>query len=203
MDWKELGEAVAKIGLPLLGSVLPIPGGTAIGTALASRIGAKSGEPADILTALTGSAEAMQKAKEFEGTHEETMLKLTLDHEDKQRSQDSTDIATVNATMQAELVNSANESWYQKAWRPANGFAVAAASFLAVVFVCALFYQALTSSMGGNSIAQVVNIIPSLATSIAMILGVPGTAVGIAAWHRGVQKRIAADQVNSSGAGVR
>lgn len=81
MDWKELGESIAKIGLPLLGAALPVPGGEAIGTALASHIGASSGKPEDILATLTQSADAVQKAKEFELTHQETMLKITSDYQ--------------------------------------------------------------------------------------------------------------------------
>lgn len=76
MDLKEFGVALAKIGLPLLGAVLPVPGGAAIGAALASHIGAPSDKPEDILSTLTASADALQKAKEFELTHQETMVKL-------------------------------------------------------------------------------------------------------------------------------
>lgn len=81
MDFVELAKQVAKIGLPLLGAVLPIPGGAAIGTALASAIGSPSAAPADILATLTSSAEAVQKAKEFEATHQERMLDLQQQHE--------------------------------------------------------------------------------------------------------------------------
>jgi L-cysteine desulfidase len=80
MDLKSFGESLAKIGLPLLGAVLPIPGGAALGTALASMIGAGSGKPEDILAALTANADALEKAKEFEATHAETMLQLQLAH---------------------------------------------------------------------------------------------------------------------------
>lgn len=79
MDLAALGIAVAKIGLPLLGAVLPIPGGAAIGMALASHIGSPSSDPADILATLTQTAESLQKAHEFELTHQATMLKLKLD----------------------------------------------------------------------------------------------------------------------------
>ena len=81
MDLKEFGLSLAKIGLPLLGAVLPIPGGAAIGTALASAIGSPSGKPEDILAALTGNAEGMLKAKQFEETHQETILRITVEHE--------------------------------------------------------------------------------------------------------------------------
>lgn len=79
MDLKTLGAEIAKIGLPLLGAALPIPGGMALGAALASTIGSPSAQPEDILATLTGNAQALAQAKQFELTHQETMLKLTLD----------------------------------------------------------------------------------------------------------------------------
>lgn len=81
MNWKELGESLAKIGLPLLGAALPIPGGAAIGAALASAIGADSGDPADVLAKLTASPEAVLQARQFELAHQETMLQLRLKFE--------------------------------------------------------------------------------------------------------------------------
>lgn len=80
MDLESLGSEIAKIGLPLLGAILPIPGGAVIGTALASAIGSSSSKPEDILTALTTSADAVEKAKEFQATHTETMLQLHLNY---------------------------------------------------------------------------------------------------------------------------
>lgn len=79
MDLKTLGTEVAKIGLPLLGAALPIPGGMAIGAALASAIGSPSTQPDDILATLTGNAQAIAQAKQFELTHQESMLKITMD----------------------------------------------------------------------------------------------------------------------------
>lgn len=94
MDLKSFGEAIAKLGLPLLGAALPIPGGEAIGAALASHIGAPSSSPEDILATLTQSADAIQKAKEFELTHQETMLKITTDYEIEQQKVDAGDRAS-------------------------------------------------------------------------------------------------------------
>lgn len=90
-------------------------------------------------------------------------------------------IATINATMVTELQNSDKEQWYQKAWRPVCGFAVAAGSFMGVMVCGLLFWRAII-----DKDPTALNAIPGLATSMAMILGVPGAAVGIAAWHRGV-----------------
>ncbi len=99
MDWKQLGSAVAKLGLPLLGAALPIPGGAAIGTALAQAIGSTSADPQDILTALTANADTQLKAKQFEDTHKETMLKLQLDYQAQIYQQEVADRASAR-TMQ-------------------------------------------------------------------------------------------------------
>lgn len=98
---------------------------------------------------------------------------------------DTAQVQEVNTTMQAEVANSANESWYQKGWRPFNGFVVGLGSFVAVCFVCYLFYVAIIQ----KDLAAL-NMVPQLATAIAMILAVPGAAVGITAWHRGVLQRM-------------
>lgn len=192
-DWKQLGQEIAKLGLPLLGAALPIPGGAAIGTALAAAIGSKSADPQDILTALTANADAVQKAKEFEAQHQERLLQMQYDFELAQRKQDSADLANVNTTMQAEAVNSASEAWYQKAWRPANGFAVALGSFMSVGATCWLFYLGLV-----DHDMSALNVVPQLATSVATILAVPGAAVGIAAWHRGKMQVAQAEHSQTS-----
>ncbi|NML32975.1 hypothetical protein [Paraburkholderia antibiotica] len=79
MDQKTLGAELAKLGLPLLGAALPVAGGMALGAALASTIDAPSAQPDDILATLNGNAQALAQAKQFELTHQQAMLKLTMD----------------------------------------------------------------------------------------------------------------------------
>ena len=93
---------------------------------------------------------------------------------------DQANMAAVNSTMQAEATNSANENWWQKGWRPFNGYVVGLGSFIGVCFTCYLFYVAIVLKD-----ATAINIVPQLASALAMILAVPGAAVGITAWHRG------------------
>ena len=180
MDLKDIGKALASFGLPLIGAALPIPGGMAIGTALANYISSPSAKPEDILATLTSSADALQKAKEFEATNHATLVKVAVDYELEQRKADSSDMAAVNATMQAEAAASAAENWWQTGWRPFNGYVLGLASLVSVVFTCYLFYLAIvqkdTAALG---------LVPQLASAIAMILAVPGAAVGISAWTRG------------------
>lgn len=120
MDWKELGQAVAKIGLPLLGAVLPIPGGAAIGTALAAAIGSPSGAPQDILATLTSSAEAVEKAREFQATHEETMLRMQVE----------ADIAEAQEVTKRQQADMASDSWLAKNIRPLTLIAILAGYFI-------------------------------------------------------------------------
>jgi hypothetical protein len=180
MELKDIGRAIAAIGLPLLGAALPVPGGMVIGTALAQAINSPSAKPEDILTTLTSNVEALQKAREFEATNHASLVKIAVDYELAQRSADSADLAAVNATMQAEAVASVRENWWQTGWRPFNGYVLGVASLVAVVFTCYLFYLAIVQKD-----AAALNIVPQLASAIAMILAVPGAAVGISAWTRG------------------
>lgn len=155
MDWKALGESIAKIGLPLLGAVLPVPGGAAIGTALASAIGSPSTKPEDILATLTASADAVTKAKQFEETHQETMLKLTVDAEVAQ-------VEAVNKTLQTEAMGG---SWLQR-----NHHALE--SMLTVSFVIAVYFVLPLLKIP-------VPVIPEFAF---MMLG---AILGVTAWQRG------------------
>jgi hypothetical protein len=59
-----------------------------------------------------------------------------------------------------------------------------------VVATCLLFYQAIIAKD-----VTALNAMPQLATALALILGVPGAAVGIASWHRGKEKRTAAEML--------
>lgn len=97
MNWKDLGESLAKLGLPLLGAALPIPGGAAIGTALASAIGADSANPDDILAKITASSDAVLQARQFELTHQETMMQMQLKNEADMYASEVADRASARA----------------------------------------------------------------------------------------------------------
>lgn len=154
MDWKNLGTELAKIGLPLLGAALPVPGGAAIGTALAAAIGSNA-NPEDILSTLTANADAMAKAREFQITHEETMLKLTLDAE-------IATVQSVNTTMQTEAKS---EHWPTWSWRPFIGF----------IFGISTFGIYMVLPLAGLPV-------PSVPESV---WGAYLAILGVASWHRG------------------
>lgn len=98
MNWKDAGAALARIGLPLLGAALPVPGGAALGTALAAMIGPdKDGKAPqtidDLVARLTTDAEARQRAVEFQAQHHERMTAMVLEHQQKMATAEVTDRA--------------------------------------------------------------------------------------------------------------
>lgn len=101
MDFKSILEGFAKIGLPILGAALPVPGGAALGTMLSSMIGSDSAKPEDILVKLTQDATALEKAKEFEETHQETMVKLALDAEQSRYASEVADRSSARTMQQS------------------------------------------------------------------------------------------------------
>lgn len=155
MDWKGLGESLAKIGLPLLGAALPIPGGAAIGSALASAIGSSSDKPDDILAAITSNADALAKAKQFESQHQETMLKMTLDAQ-------TSALEAVNKTLQTEAMGG---SFWQK-----NHHAFEC-SFTVILVGMIYFLLPLIGKP-----------VPSVPETAWMMLG---AILGVTAWQRG------------------
>lgn len=139
MDWGQMGEEVAKLGLPLLGAVLPIPGGAAIGTALASALGAKTADPMDILNALTSSADAQLKAHQFEETHQETMLQMQLKF---QSDQYAAEVADRGSARQMQVSAKAITV-------PTLAFVIVGA-FIAMVVATLMGYAKVDSALAGT-----------------------------------------------------
>ena len=119
MDWKSLGESLAKIGLPILGAALPLPGGAALGVALANDIGATSSDPGDVMARLTQSADALDKARAFESAHQETLLRMTIEA----ARVDEADVASARGLAAQEIARGNAWTSAAAAWvRPVAGF---------------------------------------------------------------------------------
>lgn len=177
-------DLVSQI-LPWIATALTGPIGGMAAKFVCSKLGVPDKTVSEVQNLLAGmSPEKLQELKVHEDEFKLKMLELGYKQETDLLKIDADVIKTVNATMQVELANSATEAWYQKGWRPANGFAVALGSFAGVLAVCWLGYIAIKTQ---NPTA--LNMIPALSLAIAGILAVPGAAVGIAAWHRGMQQR--------------
>lgn len=178
-----LGEIAPWINAGINGG--PVGVGMLAASKLAGVLGLSTDQTPDSLKAaisnmkLTGDQQiALEKA---DNDFELQMRQAGYQNIQTLRKMDLDQIATINATMVVELQNSDKEAWYQKSWRPFCGFSVGAGSFMGVVVCGLLFWRAII-----DKDPTALTAIPGLATSMAMILGIPGAAVGIAAWHRGV-----------------
>lgn len=101
-DWSDIGKRLAKLGLPLLGAALPVPGGAAIGAALAAMIGpdAEGNTPQtaqDLVDRITVDPQARQRALEFQTQHRERMTAMALDHEHRMTQSADKDRADARA----------------------------------------------------------------------------------------------------------
>lgn len=141
MDWKEIAGEVAKIGLPLLGAALPLPGGAAIGTGLAAMLGATSDAPEHVLEALKDPA-AFQKAREFELTHQETLLRITTQAE------------LDGYKAEVEDRNAARARSVALAQAGQRNYTATSMYVLAVLVIIGLTWQVLDTSMGLNEFAK-------------------------------------------------
>lgn len=131
MQIKDILEPLAKLGLPLLGAALPVPGGAAIGAALAAHIGSPSSAPADILATLQGRADAVLKAKQFETENRTHLLEIALAHEERTYEEEVKD----RTSARQREVDTKDTTVAKLAWTLIGGFlAVSAAQIAAVMW---------------------------------------------------------------------
>lgn len=194
--WKSIKDGIAEYA-PLVAqgiSLVNPAAGTAVGL-VAKLFGGSADDPEGLAAAVAGATPEQKLALIAEGNrNREALLAEANRHDEAVGGQDVVAIQAVNETMRSEIVNSASESWYQKGWRPACGFSLAVGSLASVLYVCALFWHAMSDPA---TVGQVVAILPGFAMAVASILSVPGAAVGIAAWQRG---RMQVEQAKAGGA---
>lgn len=157
MQPKDFIAEFAKIGLPLIGAALPIPGGAAIGAAIAQEIGAPSSAPADILKTVQSSADAASKAIAFQLRHQETLLRITVDAERAQ-------VEAVNKTLQTDA---AGPGYWQRSHH---------------AFECSAF---VLMCIGDYFVLPLLHIpTPSIPEFAFMAMG---AVLGVTAWHNAQQ----------------
>jgi Holin of 3TMs, for gene-transfer release len=215
MDFTSVSNAIRAVQpeasgllkvLELIPGVGTVAGGVDMALSAFTSVTKALGLPADsqpdaVAAAIAADPQAALKMKQADLDYQLAVLKENHAATQAELAATNASLATVNATMVAELQGSKDEKWYQKAWRPACGFCVAVGALLSIAFVCGLFYRALTTeslTAANGSIIAVLNIMPLFAGAVATILAIPGAAVGITAWHKGMMQR---EQVTANGNG--
>ena len=138
----------------------------------------------DALSNITLSGEQRLALQKEDHDFQAAMKKLGIEELQTLVNADVDIIKAVNATMQAESANSDKENWWQKGWRPFNGYIVGLGSLIGVLYTCYLMDMAIRLK-----IPEALAAIPNVAIALTTILAVPGAAVGITAWHRGKMQR--------------
>ncbi|MDE1174506.1 MAG: 3TM-type holin [Parvibaculaceae bacterium] len=189
-SFSDLGKTIGTIAgdaVPLLTNVLTgnVPGAAAsVAGLIAKAFGTEDASPDALAQIISSDPQAAFKLAQLESNERITLAQLNAQTEQARIAAETTSIAAVNQTMQAEAVASANENWWQTGWRPFNGYVVGLASLLSVIAVFALAGIAIVLKD-----QTALNAIPVITTAVTTVLVIPGAAVGITAWHKGVLQR--------------
>ncbi len=159
--------------------------------------GERAGEVAekvvDVARTVTGhedpqaAAQAIERDPELQIRLQQAMAPVLI----AQYEAETRRLESVNETMRAE---SRSEHWPQYSWRPFWGFASGLAFFIVTVFVCALGWMAISGRM-----PEALVTLPMLIANFATLFAIPGAILGVSAWHRGKQQRIAAGESTTPG----
>jgi hypothetical protein len=169
--WERVGKLVGKAA-PALGMAIAGPGGAAIGGIVAAALGTAN-DAEEVAAALETNPDAYIKLKEIELANIERLEQMAFDAA-------SAAIGQVNETMRAETKS---DKWWVSGWRPFWGYVSAVGFFIQVGAVAYLIVT------GGDH-----NLISELG-SLSVFWSVPLAVLGIASWHRGQEKRVAAGEV--------
>lgn len=138
MDWMSIGLQIAKIGLPVLGSLVGGPIGGSVGVLVAKALGVEA-TPEAVGTAIstTDNDVLIQKLKSVEAESVamvEAQAKVAIAQS-----------ADVNTSLRAELtgVGDVPTIWvmFQRGWRPAFGWLLIVECF---IFLLLLFHETFT-----------------------------------------------------------
>jgi alkylated DNA nucleotide flippase Atl1 len=160
MNWKDLAEKVGAFA-PMLGGLLGGPAGAGIGSLIAATLGVGA-TPSEVSQALATSPDAAVKLRQIEADQRVQLEGLAVQAESNRLAAETAELASVNATMQAEAKS---EHWAQWSWRPFCGY-IFGIVFFGVYFVLPLAKLA----------------VPVVPTEAWIAIG---AVLGVASWHRG------------------
>lgn len=126
----------------------------------------------------------------------ETARKMAAGEVTKHISDNKTEASTIESVNKTMRVEAPQHKW-SGMWRPFWGFCSAVAFVIIVIgFVGAMFYAIAKTN------TDFINALPMMIMAIVALFGVPGAILGVASWHRGVQKRVESGEVRVVGKGA-
>lgn len=194
MEWKDIGDAVAKVA-PVAANILTgnIPGAIAnVGSLIASALGVEA-DPAAVQAAIAADSAALERIRQMELTHARDMAALSMQAQANELAAHTARMGEINATMRTEAQS---DKWWVSGWRPFWGFISALAFAIVAALVCWLGFQAVASSN-----QEAMRMVPDLVSAMALLFGIPGAILGVASWHRGQEKRQRVGLARKDGAG--
>ncbi len=183
MNWNEFGKKIAKYA-PLIGDALPVPGGAAIGSIIASTFGGNPGDLDDLTRRIEADSEAALKLRQLEVQHSLKLQELAMQRAAHAMAADTQRIESINMTMRAEAKS---DKWWTSGWRPFWGFISGIAFFVQVTAIAYLMVS--QPKDAGVAIGAIGN--------LSVFWAVPLAILGVSAWHRGVEKRLRAGESKS------
>ena len=177
MDWSDLGKSIASMA-PLLGGALGGPGGAAIGSLISSAFGGSDEDPDGLVKLIQADPNAAIKLKELEYNNKVELEKLVIEGKSNELAHETAQIQAVNATMQQEAVS--GDAW-QRRWRPFWGYISGTAFFMQIVAI--IYIMIFKPLLAAGIIASI--------ASLQVFWSVPLAVLGISAYQRGKEKRVA------------
>jgi len=176
MDWSDLGKQVANAA-PILGTILGGPGGTAIGSLIASAFGTGN-DPAAISAAITANPDAAIKLKQIESDNQVQLATVAAEQAKALIAAQTQNASDVNKTMQSE---STSDHWPTYSWRPFIGFVfglmgLVLAVTISVCYISVMFFKADAAPLAT---------LPAMLGAMIGIMGVISPVLGIASYFRG------------------
>jgi hypothetical protein len=185
---KTIGKYSKLIPLALSG---PVGVASTIATVVRDVFGVESNDDAELARAIERDPQAALKLRQIELDHRTELQRLAFQTASAHLAAETARIESVNQTMRVEAQS---EKWPQYSWRPFWGFISALAFLMVCVFVGIIAFEALK-----NKDPAAIAMVPQLVTSFATLFTIPGAILGITAWHRGRQKRVAAGEAPRAG----
>lgn len=195
MKWSDVADAIGKAA-PILANVLTgnIPGAVvAAGSLIASAFGVAN-TPDAIHAAIASNPEAAIKLAQIEADNRTQLQTLAMQTAQHELEAETARLVEVNATMRTEAA--AADPWTRR-WRPFIGFVTGATFGVVCLMTLILLLVAIVQKN-----TEALTAIPTIITTMTALFAIPGSILGISAWHRGVMQVEAAKSGNASAGAI-